>query len=224
MSDAKRVDGGRATFARCAMALLTVAGIGACDTAPGFIAGMGSTLGTINYQGVNYTVQTDASGKISRIILDDGSSIDINGANPTFNTPDGGMFGFTNNGNGTVTVVFNLPGLGSGQFNVNGPTNARVKGFEANHDSGGTTAASACAELAETCENISFFLEVVFPIIRSDVIDAIVHNQAGSDPLAQTIARPLVEAAVDSEINKALNFCAGVQLIALVGAPPCDQP
>lgn len=223
MSESKRAGGRRARFALWAMAFLAPAGIGACETAPGFVAGSGNTLGTINYQGVNYTVQTDGAGNITRIVLDDGSSIDVNGANPTFNTADGGMFGFTNNGNGTVTVVFNLPGLGSGQINVNGPANARVKSFEANHDSSGsTTAASACAELAETCENISFFLEVVFPAIRSDVVDAIVHNQAGPDPLAQAIARPLVEAVVDGEINKALDFCAGVQLIALVGAPPCE--
>jgi hypothetical protein len=211
------------------MIVLAAVGGGACGLTGGFVPGTGNVVGTLSHEGVNYTLQKD--GTISRVSTDAGSFFDVIAAGGTvnFTAATGETFNVANLGTGTLTITYNINDVGAGSLNVNGvPTSAKSKNSTASGggaivDGGSTpTASSACADLVETCENLSFFLEVIFPIIRTDVIEAIVESKT-KDPLAQFVVRPIVEAMVDGEVNKALNFCAGVQLIALVGSPPCDH-
>ena len=192
----------------------------ACQTTPTFVAGTGNTLGTLSHAGVDYQILTDGSGAISQIISSAGNTFDIaaDGSLSGVELPDGTTFGFVTNANGTITVSFsNSPQFGSGQLTVDpGNIGGRPKAADAARlhtafTEQGNGSSVLCNRLVPACETISFFLEVVLPIVRDEIISHMVGNHSEL-PFADSIAGGIL----DSYVNDALNHCAGIQLIALV--------
>jgi hypothetical protein len=192
-----------------------------CSTPPSYVPGTGNTLGTITDAERSYTYEY--SGPDSKVSTSEGGSfvVDASGNVTEIVGPSGAQLQFTHNTDGTITIFFDLPDWGAGQVTLTPDQSGRVKISEhVNAHSNGT---DKCADLVDMCESISFFLEVLFPTIREDIVAHITTQAAIQHQVPESVARIGVEFEVDAQINQVLEFCAGVQLIEVVGAPPCDH-
>jgi len=215
----------------CQGALISILALGAlsvgtgCQPLPSFLLGVGNLLGTLTHNGVSYQILTDGSGAVTQVISSNGNTFDI-GADGNLSgvtTPDGTTFGFVNNPDGTITITFsNSPQFGAGQFTVNpNGGGGSPKRFDSmplvelasltKLSTSQTDSSSVlCNRLVPLCENLEFFLEVIFPVIRDDVVARLAARHPEL-PFADLAAGALV----DNFVNDALNNCAGIGLLAL---------
>lgn len=187
----------------------------ACSTTPTFELGSGDLLGTLTAGGKTYQIFLDANDNPSRIVVSDGTVLNVaNGSLSMVTSPNGSTFGFTENADGTVTVNFNIAGVGSNSVTVDPNTaGARIKRGAATAFTG-----NPCNQITQDCEAFLFFANVILPELI-DLAVAVISADTGEDP---GLVRIAVEIEVGSIIGPIKDFCSAWTTLVLVGLDPCE--